>query len=331
MYRYIRTSRVRFVDSLSDLKLSNPFVAICDKALPPFILDHFPQSIRLKGGEDLKSLTSIEDLATKVLSRCADRSLTLVAVGGGSIGDAVGFLASILWRGVPLIHVPTTLLSMVDSAHGGKTAVNLSIAKNQLGTFYPAFEIWIVRSILERMPKELIEEGLTEIVKAALIGDVRLTKQFLKVGLHGVSLASALTSAISVKQKVCEKDPFESKGIREILNFGHTLGHALEITTKLPHGRSVAWGLACAILISKRFGLQGSNDLLQVIRTLLVNPKKWPLSKDLIRAMLKDKKRKKNTLRSVVLTAIGKPIVTDRVVPKDWVEALLKVRKQLHV
>ena len=157
--------------STADIDLPDDAVVIADEALPARLLGGFDAPLTVAAGESLKTLARVERLADRVLDCRASKPLTIVAVGGGSIGDAVGFLASILWRGVDLWHVPTTLLAMVDSAHGGKTAVNLGRAKNQLGTFYPADRVVLVEEALETLPIEQRRDGLVELVKGLWLGD----------------------------------------------------------------------------------------------------------------------------------------------------------------
>ena len=143
----IKQEQIEVCERLEEVKWPEDACFIVDRDLPRELIDALPGEavIFVRAGEGLKSLVRMDGLAEEVLAVRSTKPLTLIAVGGGSVGDAVGFLASVLWRGVRLWHVPTTLLAMVDSAHGGKTAVNLSGAKNQLGTFYTADRVVIVR------------------------------------------------------------------------------------------------------------------------------------------------------------------------------------------
>ncbi len=321
-------TQIHFIQSLPSIRLPHAHIVIGDRTLPPAIRKNFPQAIWVSPGEKLKSCSALEKLAKKVLARKADRSLTLAALGGGSVGDAVGFLSSILWRGVRLVHIPTTLLAMADSAHGGKTAVNLAGAKNQLGTFYPASDVWICEEILKKLPSRVIREGWAEIIKSALLGDRTLASRLFRHGIEGVSLFAALRSAIAVKRKVIRRDPFEERGHREILNLGHTLGHALEATTSLSHGQAVAWGLCAAARISIPFGYRDADSTLGLLRSLLVSPRSWPTRKRLLKTFQFDKKTKRGLLRSVVLKGIGKPHVTTSLTPSKWVTTFEQIRTE---
>ncbi len=325
------TTKVHYVHDFREVRLPDPAVVICDRKLKTTVGRSFPGALFVSAGEGLKSLEVIGKLAEETLKRCSDRSLTLVAVGGVSVGDAVGFLASVLWRGVGLVQIPTTLLAMVDSAHGGKTAVNLVSAKNQLGTFFPARDVWIVESLLSGFAPPMVDDGLAEIFKAALLGDPVLAREFLRKGVRSVSLRDAIRSAIRVKQRIVARDPLETRGVREVLNLGHTMGHALELTAHLSHGRAVAWGLACAATVSARFGFAQRHEVLAAIRPLLVPPKVWPQNRVLLKALAYDKKRKDRRFRSVVLRKIAVPWVTDEVTPGQWLKALESVRGGLRV
>ncbi len=325
------SSRVMFVSDLKDVKLPQPSVAIVDRVLPKYIISRFSNVIPVEGGEKLKRLQSLEELANRVLETTQDRSMTLVAVGGGSVGDTVGLLASLLWRGVSLVHVPTTLLAMVDSAHGGKTAVNLEKTKNQLGTFYPAEQIWIVRSILERLSEPLQKEGMIELFKALLLGEPKLAKRYIEDGWSALPLWETLQKAIAVKQKIVAKDPFETRGKREQLNLGHTLGHALEASTGLSHGQSVAWGLAAALVLSENIGLSKTKAILEFLRPMLRCPLNWPSPEALEEKMKKDKKQKKGEFHSILLRKLGEPKIAVDVSPRQWTESLAEVRKRLDL
>ncbi|MFU8802757.1 MAG: 3-dehydroquinate synthase, partial [Bradymonadaceae bacterium] len=159
-------SRIARVPSFSALALPEDAVVIADAALPDAWFETWAEDpIRVEAGESLKRLESVEKLAGKVLERRSTRPLTLVAIGGGSIGDAVGFLASILWRGVDLWHVPTTLLAMVDSAHGGKTAVNIPAGKNLVGAFHQPNAVIADIATLSTLGRKEYCAGLGEVVK----------------------------------------------------------------------------------------------------------------------------------------------------------------------
>lgn len=330
------------VASLEELEIPPNAVVVADRSLPANLLSALARPILVDAGEGLKTLASIERLAGEVLKRQASKPMTIVAVGGGSVGDAVGFLASILWRGVQLWHVPTTLLAMVDSAHGGKTAVNLGSAKNQLGTFYPAEKVILVDEILGTLPTRERQDGLFELIKGLWLGDAAALPRLEAEG--GVAALGAqafgdvsarlmelVERAVRVKQKVVEEDPFESKGIRTVLNLGHTAAHALELICGLSHGQAVGWGMLAAARVSVEQGdfspadaarLRSHIDPLlrynQPLNALLEEG----LSAEFVAILRRDKKRIAGKLRSVLLSAAGQPYVTNTVAPADWFIAL---------
>ncbi len=332
------------VTSISDIPRPESAVVVADRSLPSTLLEEWPEPILVDAGEDLKTMGAIEDLARRVLSRRASRPLTIVAVGGGSVGDAVGFLASILWRGVTLWHVPTTCLAMVDSAHGGKTAVNLDEAKNQLGTFYEADRVYLVGDALAELPLARRREGLAELVKGLWLGDAdgldqlddprgisELAAAPYQSEADGTGVGSRLVElierAIGVKKDIVERDPHEERGIRTFLNLGHTVAHALELNTGISHGHAVAWGLVAASFESTRRGdltrrqasrLRGhAHPLLTPVGDVC----EFEDKPSFVDAAGRDKKTKGGTLRSVVLDGPGSPRVTDGIGARAWFDA----------
>lgn len=302
-------------------------------------------TIQVRAGEELKTLARIASLADEVLALRASRPLTLIAVGGGSVGDAIGFLASILWRGVDLWHVPTTLLAAVDSAYGGKTAVNLSKHKNQLGTFYPAQKVVLMEEFFARLPPRAREDGLAELVKAFwLQGDASrlkiLDEKVETWASHpwpqiSADLLEAVMQAAEIKRAVVEADPFEKSGHRSILNLGHTVAHALELQLGLSHGHAVAWGLATTASLSHEQGLltPSLRDRLHyhVYPLLEALPEfRLPSAADFDEALRRDKKRREGKLRSILLEGPGKPIITEDITASDWYQALRRTISKLH-
>lgn len=331
---------VSWFEQLSQVDWPADAVFVADAGLPSEILSKLPEPLLLvEAGEGLKTLARLEQLAQRVLAVRSTRPLTLIAVGGGSIGDAVGFLASVLWRGVELWHVPTTLLAMVDSSHGGKTAVNLGDAKNQLGTFYLAQRVCVVAEILAALPLKQRQEGLAELVKALWLDDAPGLALLDEVGVEalahrpyaqvGESLWALLKRAVAVKYRVVAKDPEERLGIRTWLNLGHTAAHALELSLGLSHGLAVAWGMAAMAEVSAR--VQGLEPAQAMRLRAHVEPLLYALGEleqglSLSRfeaLVLRDKKRVGGKLRSVLLADAASPVVTEAVSAKDWYEALV--------
>ncbi len=328
------------VRAMRDIGIDRRCVVIADRRLPAHLLDALADPVLVDAGEAIKTLASIERLAAEVLRRRASRPMTLVAVGGGSVGDAVGFLASILWRGVDLWHVPTTLVAMADSAHGGKTAVNLGEAKNQLGTFHTAARTIIVDECIEMLPIPLRKEGMAEVLKGLWLGDAETVAALTPAQIENcifapgaeaaAQLSPLLERAIAVKQSVVRQDPREELGIRTVLNLGHTLGHALELTAGLRHGLAVAWGMAASLYFSGELGMTAEErDRLNAqLFPLLVPLQELPSADTLLDAIRSDKKHTDNALRSVLLRSAGQPIVTTTISPNEWISALREVHRE---
>ncbi len=217
--------------------------SIFEKKYPKF-LKTFPNKIALKSGEKLKSLESIRDvlpLALKATGGLPCAEITFLSFGGGSVGDFVGFLASIYKRGVGLVHIPSTALAAMDSSHGGKTALNFLDIKNQLGTFYPAKHVFIVAEVIDQLPSSNIQEAWGEVLKMGLISGGSLWKKIDQ------NFWLVLPDLVSAKMRIVAKDPFEKKGLRRVLNLGHSVGHVLESRLSLPHGKAVFFGVLFAL------------------------------------------------------------------------------------
>lgn len=216
-------------------------------------ISRFPFSIGIKAGELLKTgpsyLKTIDKIQKIVTQNSLSSSeLTFIALGGGSVGDFVGFVASTFQRGKKLVIIPTTWLAAVDSAHGGKNGLNLNHVKNQIGTFYPASQIFLSKKILQSLPEESMNDALSEALKMGLISDSHL---FNSLNNNFKSFWNYLPRIVESKYKIVNKDPEEKTGFRRILNLGHTLGHVFESVHGLTHGQSVFLG----ILFSARFSL----------------------------------------------------------------------------
>ncbi len=219
----------------------------------------FDKSYVVRSGESLKDLSRFARHVRSLSNLCKEvspRDLTVIAVGGGSVGDFAGFFASIFKRGVKLVHVPSTWLASIDSAHGGKTALNVDHVKNQVGSFYPAERVCFIKPLLFAQPKVRVVEANGELGKIALLDGGAWVSKLEKSTLRGADLLWAfLKPAIEAKMKIVARDPFEKTGLRRILNFGHTMGHVFETAYGWPHGAAVAQGLYFALEFGQRRGL----------------------------------------------------------------------------
>jgi 3-dehydroquinate synthase len=207
---------------------------------------------RVAGGEGSKSWAELEKILTWLAARGADRSASLTVVGGGATLDLGALAASLYRRGMPVMLVPTTLLGMVDATLGGKTAVDLRLEgrllKNFAGTFHPADEVWIAPSFLRTLPLPERISGAGEVFKTMWIRgkpwDEKPLLRFVHNGEAGAGVLIIIKNCLEMKARLVERDPLDEKRVRELLNFGHTAGHALESAGAGPHGECVLWGMA---------------------------------------------------------------------------------------
>jgi 3-dehydroquinate synthase len=261
----------------------------------------------LPDGEAAKTLEVAERVYRWLDSHDIDRSGTVVAIGGGTVTDLAGFVASTYLRGIRMLSVPTTLLCAVDAAIGGKTAVNLD-AKNLVGTFWEPDTVFVDMEILEQLPPSLRREGMAEIAKAGLIGDPHLVEA-LESGGGTAALDRIVRDAIAVKVDVVSADPHEH-GVRAILNYGHTVGHAIERVAAIPHGDAVSIGMTAAAELATR--LLGFPDAARQ-RALLAGlglPTTCSFELEPVMHLLRsDKKRRRGALNMVLLERIGVPSV----------------------
>ena len=267
--------------------------------------------------ETRKNLQSVETIARSLVNAGADRRSVVIAVGGGVVGDVAGFAAASYLRGVSLVQVPTTLVAQTDSAIGGKTGVNLPEGKNLVGAFYPAKLVMVDTAVLRSLPEREFRGGLAEVIKYGIIADAKLfaflEKNFEKLlARDAKALEHVITRSVEIKAEVVGKDERES-GLREILNFGHTFGHALESATgykKYQHGEAVAWGMMAAALYGHEIRITPAADasrIISLVRRMGRLPA-WPklAPKRLIELMRSDKKTRAGKLRFVLTPGIGK-------------------------
>ena len=220
-----------------------------------------PTALCLPAGEKFKTMASVERLAREMLRAGADRGSLLIAFGGGIVGDMGGFLAAIFMRGIRYVQVPTTFLAQVDSSVGGKTGVNLPEGKNLAGSFHQPRAVFADIGVLGTLPERELKAGLMESVKAGMIRD-RALVHFMEenaraiVGRDAKALEKVIAASIRMKAGVVNQDEREA-GLRMILNFGHTVGHAIEQATRykaLLHGEAVAWGMIAALHLARQRG-----------------------------------------------------------------------------
>ena len=234
---------------------------------------HARHPILFDDSEAAKRLSTIEDIARQLLRAGADRHAVVVAVGGGVVGDVAGFAAATYLRGVRLVHIPTTLVAQVDSAIGGKTGVNLAEGKNLVGAFYPPKLVIADPAMLATLPHREYRSGLYEVIKYGVIADKKLFT-FLESKMAAIlrrdpeSMSFIISRSIAIKARVVSEDEREG-GLRQILNFGHTLGHALEAATGYKlflHGEAIAWGMISATMIALATGRLPLMEAFRIVR-----------------------------------------------------------------
>jgi 3-dehydroquinate synthase len=238
-----------------------------NKKLSPWIKS-FDYKIALRSGEKLKTINSFSSVLNKIskLKVAKTTQLTFVALGGGSVGDFTGFVASVYLRGRKLVLLPSTWLAAVDSSHGGKTGLNFLNTKNQIGSFYPASIIYVCEELLLSQPKERLTESMGEIIKIAVLADAKLFKilEDKISGLKQKDVIKILPHLINLKYKIVQRDPQEKNGIRRLLNLGHTIGHVIESHYGWPHGVSVLLGMQFAARWSFKKGMLSQKDFFRI-------------------------------------------------------------------
>jgi 3-dehydroquinate synthase len=304
------------------------------KAVKPVIPRDAPQDVHLfDDAETKKNMRTVELLCRKLTRSGADRKSLIVAVGGGVAGDVAGFVAASYLRGVALVHVPTTLVAQVDSSIGGKTGVNLPEGKNLVGAFYAPRLVLIDTDLLRTLPERQFRSGVAEVIKYGVIADAELFA-YLEQNMEKLlrqdrdALDYLIPRCVEIKADVVSRDERES-GLREILNFGHTFGHALESVTKYRrylHGEAVAWGMFAATMLGIHIGVTDKDEaprLFKLIHRATELPW-WPRvsSEAMIEAMQADKKRKAGKLRFVLSRRIGEARSIDSV-PHEAVKGVL--------
>ena len=270
-----------------------------------------------RAGEQHKNLNVFTGLIQETQKLGLDRKSAIIAFGGGVVGDMAGFVAASYMRGINYVQIPTSLLAMVDSSIGGKVAVDLPAGKNMVGSFYQPKKVYIDVSLLKNLPKKELINGLSEIIKHALIRDSSLFS-FIKNNLYKIlskdekTLTPLIKRNCEIKADIVEKDERES-GLRKIVNYGHTIGHAIETLTnykRYSHGEAIAIGMVVEGLISNQLGMLSKKELVAQNNILQKTglPAKMPnINIDsILNALKKDKKVVGGEIEFVLLEKIGK-------------------------
>ncbi len=296
-----------------------------------------PKIIEMQDGESFKRLSSVESLAEGLLKLGADRKAVVITFGGGVVGDVAGMLASVYMRGVKLVQIPTTVQAQLDAAIGGKTGVNLKSGKNLLGTFYQPEIVLIDPAVLSTLPQREFRAGMYEAIKCGVIGNTELF-----AGLEHCSIKSlrrdrelltwAIAESVRLKAQVVSADEKEG-GLRRVLNFGHTVGHALETATsyrRFLHGEAVAWGMIAAAKIADEVGVSSNGTFNRVVDASLAwgtLPKVNVTTSKALALLRSDKKTESGVVNFVLPREIGKVEVVGKIPESAVASAMAEIRR----
>ena len=317
---------------VSDTFLKARYMPVVLKSLEDVGLD--VSTITVPAGEENKSLTQFSYIQDNLVAHQLDRGSTLIALGGGVIGDLAGFAAAVYMRGIPYVQIPTTLQAQVDASVGGKTAINHPKGKNLIGAFHQPKLVLIDVDTLKTLPQRDIRSGLIEVIKMGVIRDEPLFERVEEnldaiLNLDNTVLTEIISQACINKAEIVAKDEKES-GLRMVLNYGHTFGHALEAVThynRYRHGEAVSIGMNCAAQLAVNLGMFSETDF-QRQQTLLKRAK-LPIAfppdltpEALCDAMYLDKKTLGGKLRLILPTRIGEVVIRDDVDDRHVLEAI---------
>jgi len=322
--------------------LSQQTLIVTNTTVAPLYLDRVQtmlaglrhEAVILPDGEQYKTLDTLDTVFTALLTHRLDRHCTIIALGGGVIGDLAGFAAACYQRGVAFVQMPTTLLAQVDSSVGGKTAVNHPLGKNMIGAFYQPQCVLADTDTLSTLPDRELSAGLAEVIKYGLIRDLPFL-EWLEAHLDALlardaaALSTAIEQSCRAKAAIVAADERET-GERALLNLGHTFGHAIETGMgygQWLHGEAVATGMIMAADLSARLGWLTGAEVVRVRR--LLDRARLPLSPppeltadDFLRLMAVDKKVKDGRLRLILLRGLGNGVIADEVDPSPLRETL---------
>jgi len=313
---------------------SNAFLASFIKARVEVV------TLVIPSGEARKRMRTIERVTDELADEGADRDSLLIAFGGGVVGDITGFVAAIYMRGVRYVQVPTTLLAQVDSSIGGKTGVNLAHGKNLVGSFYHPLGVFADIDLLATLPPRELRAGLQESVKAGVIRDAHLFAYMEKNAsaiLRGdaKALEHVVTASVKMKADVVSRDEKES-GLRMILNYGHTIGHAIEAATgykALLHGEAIAWGMIAALHIALQRGLVTEKESARITQLILRYGPPPAFHSNVLQLMnltVGDKKNRGGVRKFILPTGIGSTQTVTDVTNSEMmrgIEAMFSVKK----
>lgn len=335
---YFERFLIRKLKEIDEFKEFRKIFLICDRKIYEIYkedLKIFPLFYLIPGKDRSKNLKNAERIWKWLIRENIRRDSIIVSIGGGVVGDLAGFVSSTILRGVTHYHIPTTLLSMLDSSIGGKNGINFQSIKNAIGTINPPTKVFIDPLLLSTLSKKELSSGLVEGIKSGLIGDSEIL-DIIEGNLNLIKLVDIekleeiIIRSINVKKKIVEEDPYEKKGIRKFLNLGHTLAHAIESYSKyrISHGEAVGIGLIYSLGISEKLGI-ASSGLKERVKNIINNLQlRTSINRDKIKIlelMRKDKKSNVRGIDFVLLKKIGEPFLLKGISEKLLLESLEEV------
>jgi 3-dehydroquinate synthase len=296
-----------------------------------------PEFIEMPNGERYKRLSTVEVLSEKMSRMGADRRALVVAFGGGVVGDVAGMLASVYMRGVDVVQIPTTVVAQVDASVGGKTGVNLRTGKNLVGVFHQPLTVLIDPVVLSSLPEREFRAGLYESLKCGVIGlpalfEILENAKIRQLRKQAGTLERVITESVRLKAEVVSADEREG-GLRQVLNFGHTIGHALETATgyrQFLHGEAVAWGMIAVSHIAAAMGRLPKTDAQRIQDAVLRLGPLPPVrvrSRSVLQLMKNDKKTRQGVVHFVLPREIGKVEIANDVPEQLVTEAVDALRR----
>jgi 3-dehydroquinate synthase len=290
-----------------------------------------PIIIEIKSGEKNKKLSTCSFIWEQMTEHQLDRKALMVNLGGGVIGDMGGFCASTYKRGLDFIQIPTTLLSQVDASVGGKLGIDFNSFKNHIGLFRIPNNVFINTTFLNTLPKRELRSGYAEVIKHCLIADLNKWNEIKDLDFENNDWNEVTTHSVGIKNYVTHEDPTE-KGLRKILNFGHTVGHAIEsfylnTPKRLLHGEAVAVGMICEAFISKKRGFISDSEL-ETLKDDIIKIYDHPIIEEsdldsIVPLAYQDKKNEKNIIKSTLLEKIGTANFDNPISEEDIKESIL--------
>ncbi len=293
--------------------------------------------ITVPAGEPSKCFAEVESINRQMIRAGLGRQSFLVALGGGVIGDLAGFAASIFYRGIPFIQIPTTIVSLVDSSVGGKTGINTPEGKNLVGTFHQPKLVLADPAVLETLPDREFNEGFAEIIKHAAIRDAAMLPEIAAAATQPRrELSDLIARNVAIKAAIVTEDEFETKGLRALLNFGHTIGHAIESCAgygEFFHGEAISLGLRAALFLSERHAGLTSDESKQILDLLKLYQLPLILAPhltdaQLLEKMARDKKFDQGAIRFVLVPKLGEAHVSKQITLTDIADSIAHLRTE---